>query len=73
VQAVLEMERVMTKPSKYFPPQTPEAEPAVALRIECPVCCAAPGVSCTKYDRWQKTTRACRVHKRRREEEERTR
>jgi LSD1 subclass zinc finger protein len=62
----------MTKPSKYFPPQTPEAKPVGALRIKCPVCHALPGVYCTKMVDYKMVTQTI-AHKRRREEEERTR
>jgi hypothetical protein len=65
----------MTKPSKYFPPQMPATKPvgsSPALRIECPVCHALPGAYCTKMVDY-KTERQTIAHKRRREEEERTR
>lgn len=64
----------MTTPSKYFPPQTSKAGSSPALRIACPVCGAMPGVLCSKSSERRGFLPPQKIaHKRRREEEERTR
>lgn len=61
--------------SKYFPPQTKPAGSSPALRIACPVCKAPAGSYCTKFSGAVANLGKPQTiaHKRRREEEVRTR